>query len=418
MPTADAELIRNIFGTLLECRASEYDVRQVAIGHFIAVTQPAWFLYPVRSTLTPGGELSPDLDDAGSGAALRTALQGFRPDIFVGFGPGAELIASHGDYAGRKPRILACAGHDGLVGSMALERGLSRADRFVLNSHAEAKALLRLAPKSGAGRVYHLYPPADTQRFCSLTAEEKVLLRTELLPHWVAPDAFIAGWIGRNRWKHQIWVFYKALRYLRHGGYRVCSDCGRSSLSEWDPTCQCCVEREPWLRESRSDISPMACSHCASESVSAAEPIQNLIFSLHMPLDDPASEWPHWALEYQFGVKRGRDLHYTEGYGIARALRPEDMPNLYGLWDCVIGTDASGFGLPTWEAMACGIPVVHGVATGASEHVVAAESGVPVRCVLQPQRRSTAWRAIPEAASLVDAIRHLYFDKNLRESLR
>lgn len=131
--------------------------------------------------------------------------------------------------------------------------------------------------------------------------------------------------------------------------------------------------------------------------------------------DEP---WPARAMEQQFGLRRGQDLHYTEEYGLKSAFAPLDMASLYQSWDGLLYlSGGEGFGLPAWEAMCSALPVVYTNYSSHAEFLRLAGAGLPVGGVLQPEPRTCLWRMIADVPQAIEAIRRLYFDPTLRTTL-
>lgn len=134
--------------------------------------------------------------------------------------------------------------------------------------------------------------------------------------------------------------------------------------------------------------------------------------------EEPEDEWPARWLEGQFDLKRDRDIYYTEEYGLKSALAPSDIPALFNLWDCLLYlSGGEGFGLPAWEAICSGLPVVYTNYSSHAEFLGRADAGLPVGGILQPERRSCLWRMIADVPQAVQAVRKLYFDHALRTTL-
>jgi glycosyltransferase involved in cell wall biosynthesis len=220
--------------------------------------------------------------------------------------------------------------------------------------------------------------------------------------------------IRRNRWRKQVWLLYKVIHYLRRGKYLVCSNCGNVSLFDWDPLERCHLDQTQSVLESRPGYKYDVCAHCSSSSVETAEPLRDIFLWLHMSDDDPRGDWPLGWLEYEFGVERNQDVYYTEGCGIKAALSPQDMPTLYQLWDCLLYlSGGEGFGLPAWEAMCSGLPVVYSNHSSHAEFLARAEAGLPVDGVLQPENKTGYWRMIADVPQAIAAVRKLYFNREL-----
>jgi glycosyltransferase involved in cell wall biosynthesis len=82
-----------------------------------------------------------------------------------------------------------------------------------------------------------------------------------------------------------------------------------------------------------------------------------------------------------------------------------DVLKFYGLADLYVGPSLEdGFNLPILEAMACGLPVIASIYTGASENITDARNGMILRDPL-------------DDALLANLIRQLYEDSDLRQSI-
>lgn len=117
-------------------------------------------------------------------------------------------------------------------------------------------------------------------------------------------------------------------------------------------------------------------------------------------------------------MKRGRDIYYTEGMGEKAALAPADMPLLFQMWDVLLYlTGGEGFGLPAWEAMCAGLPVVYTDYSSHAEFLRHANGGLPVRGILQPEAKSCIWRMVADVGEALQAVRILYFDREIGKTL-
>ena len=123
-------------------------------------------------------------------------------------------------------------------------------------------------------------------------------------------------------------------------------------------------------------------------------------------------------MEYQFDLRPGRDIYYTEGCSGKAALSPEDMPVFYQIWDVLLYlSGGEGFGLPAWEAMCSGLPVVYTNYSSHAEFLGQAKAGLAVEGILQPEESSCIWRMIADVPQAIEAVRRLYFNRELRRSL-
>ncbi len=159
------------------------------------------------------------------------------------------------------------------------------------------------------------------------------------------------------------------------------------------------------------------CLHCGGAEVRQAEPLPDVFLWLHMP-EEPDQAWPVPELERQFGLQRGRDIHYTEGHGLKAALAPTDVPALYNVWDGLLYlTGGEGFGLPAWEAMCSALPVIYTNYSSHAEFLGRANGGLPVGGTLQPEQGSCVWRMIADVPQVIAAARKLYFNRDLGATL-
>ncbi len=230
-------------------------------------------------------------------------------------------------------------------------------------------------------------------------------------------NAFLLGWVGRNQWRKQPWLLYKVIHYLRAGACLVCGHCGKVSLFDWDPSRQVHLHEIPQVLESRPGCKSTACLHCGAPDVQKAEPLSDAYLWLHIA-EEPEQDWPAAWLEQQFGLKRGRDIHYTEGFELKAALAPTDMPALYNLWDGLLYlTGGEGFGMPAWEAMSSGIPVVYTNYSSHAEFLGRANGGLPVGGILQPERGACIWRMVADVLQVIEAVRKLSFNRELGAAL-
>ena len=116
-------------------------------------------------------------------------------------------------------------------------------------------------------RVWVMYSAADAERFTPVTEEEKREMRESLFPDWMTRDAFVLGWVGKNRWRKQVWVLYKVIHYSRTGKYLVCGRCGKVSLFDWDPLTRGHADETKRVLESRPNYKFDVCTHCCSAEV-------------------------------------------------------------------------------------------------------------------------------------------------------
>ena len=169
--------------------------------------------------------------------------------------------------------------------------------------------------------------------------------------------------------------------------------------------------------ESRQDWSGGVCGHCGSAEAGQAQPLLDVFLWCHMP-EEPQEAWPLRVIEEQFGLRRDRDLCYTPEHGHKSALAPQDMPMLYGIWDCLLFlSGGEGFGLPAWEGMCSALPVIYTNYSSHAELLNRAKGGVPVGGILQPEEKTCIWRMVADIPQTIEAVRKLYFNREIGHEL-
>ncbi len=418
LPTGMAETTRLIFETLLYKYPNQYELHQIGLFHCYAATVPKWPIFPTRTSKCGNGDIDFDQKDKYGQKTFPEIIDHLRPDIVFAFNDPDKVMHLCNPPEKRQHKLVLYINFDGYLSPSKCSLPLSHADLIFTNSHFAVEVCKLYISEIRSQKVNYMYSPADTKRFASISELEKAKLRQDLFPEWMAQSAFVLGWVGRNQWRKQVWLPYKVLHYLRNGKYLICQECGRISLIDWDPMRQCHLDQEKTVLESRPGYQYDFCIHCASPKVEAAKPMNDLFLWLHMPEDDPLGEWPLKWLEHQFDLRRGRDLYYTEGFGLKAALSPEDMPVLYQLWDALIYlSGGEGFGLPAWEAMCCGLPVVYTDYSSHAEFLNEANAGLPVDGILQPESQSCILRMIADVGQAIEAVRKFYFNRALGRTL-
>lgn len=417
LPSGLAETTRLIFSTLLDKYPEQYELHQVGLFHCYAVTQPRWPIYPTQAGKGPDGQLRFAPEDRYGQKTFFKIVAKVQPDIVFAFGEPQRVSYLCAPPNARRHRLIVYTNLDGLPLPPGYASALRHADQILTKSEFARNVLATALPDLPAGKLGYLYAPADTQRFAPISSQACAELRKDLLPDWMPPEAFLLGWVGRNQWRKQVWLLYKVIHYLRTGAYLVCQRCGKVSLFDWDPSRQVHLEQPGEVLESCPGYDYQVCAHCHAGEVRKAAPMTDAYLWLHMA-EEPEQDWnPQW-LEEQFGLLRGRDLHYTEGHALKAALAPMDMPALYNLWDCLLYlTGGEGFGLPAGEAMCSGLPVVYTNYSSHAEFLGRANGGLPVGGILQPERGTCIWRMVADVPQVIEAVRKLYFNRELGAAL-
>ncbi|PYJ82484.1 MAG: hypothetical protein DME22_18595 [Verrucomicrobia bacterium] len=418
LPTGIAETTRLIFGNLLDNHSDRYELHQIGLYHSLAVAEPKWPIYATKTVEGKDGETFLAPDDLHGQKTFQEIVSEVRPDIVFAFNDPQRLHHLCVDPNERPYKLILYLKTDGFPIPADAGRILNKADLILTMSDWSRSELLSCCPSIDPDKLDYLYSPADTSRFTPVSDVEKMDLRDALLPDWMPRNAFLLGWVGQNRWRKQVWILYKAIHYLRCGKYFVCSDCGGVSLFDWDPLEGCHLEQAKCVLESRPGYKYDACVHCGSGKIQSADPLGDIFLWLQMPHDDPLGDWPLHRLEHGFAVKRGEDVYYTEGCGLKAALAPTDMPTLYQLWDCLLYlSGGEGFGLPAWEAMCSALPVIYTTHSSHAEFLGMASAGLAVDGILQPEGKTGFWRMIADVPNAVEAVRKLYFDRELGRTL-
>jgi glycosyltransferase involved in cell wall biosynthesis len=414
LPTSNAEIIRLIFEPLLDRFGHSYEIFQVGLKHVLAVTEARW---PVHSTRLDASSGFAE-DDLHGEETVCKLIPEINPHLVVGVGEIKNLIhlCDLPDRFGIK--LLLYTKIDSPERLPEFKDKLRKAHSIVTMSAAAKDLLMSCIGDHSDCLLAHCYPPADLERFAPISEEERVQLRKEVCPVSMPEDAFIIGWIGLNRWRKQLWIPLKVIHYLKSGNYLVCDSCGRVSLFDWHPLTRTHSRSPEDVLESRPSFTFTECIHCGSRDVEKAHPLPNIFLWMHMPQGDTGEDWPFEYLAWEFGVVPNEDLLFTPGYTVRAALTPENLATLYLLWDCLLYLSGSeAFGLPTWEAMAVGLPVIYTNTQFHCEHLNAAAAGIGVGGILQPERRSGHLQMIADVPQALKALRDLYFSRTLRWTL-
>ena len=416
--TGKAEAVGLIFGNLTKRWADCYEISQIALLHTPGLTQSEWTIHRTRIEGQNGGKRQFAQADLNGQETFAEVVKVFRPDIVFAINEPGKLVFLCAPPGERPYQVILLLPFDGFPVSPRTGQLLNEADLILVPSDFSKQVITACLPDVDAARVATLYCPVDTDRFQPASREEKAELRQDLLPPWMPRDAFILGCTGRNTWAKQIWTLYKTVSCLRKGNYAVCSACGKSSLIDQNVPDSGRVQIGDPGACSRPEVGSESCPHCGFPNIAPAKPLNDVFLWLHTPLDDAHSAWPVQLLENQFDVRPGRDVHYTEGYGVRSPLAPENMPYLYQLWDCLLYlSGGEGLALSAWEAMSCGIPVVYTNYSAQGEIVGRANGGLPVGGTLQPEPKCGAFRMVADVSQAIDAVRKLYFDPDLRQKL-
>jgi glycosyltransferase involved in cell wall biosynthesis len=415
LPSGMAEMIRLIFETLLGEYPDTYELQQIGLVHTFAVSVPRWPIHPTRTVRLNNGDLDLDQTDAHGEKTLAEIVEQFQPDVVFAYNDPQSLAFLCAAPRSRSYKLILYTNLDGYPFPEA-DANVFRPADLVLTCSEFARRVLVSASPALKKKTRFMYSPADVERFKPIADEEKVSLRQDILPGWMPEDAFVLGWIGRNQWRKQIWLPFAVLHYLRTGKYLLCQSCDRITLIDWHPAFRKHNDELNDVTFERRGLT--ACHHCRSTDLSQAAPLTNIFLWFHSIDKHGQGDWPLKELEIQFDIRRERDIYYTEGMGEMAALAPADMPILFQLWDALLYlSGGEGFGLPAWEAMCAGLPVVYSDYSSHAEFLRQANGGLPVGGILQPEAKTCIWRMIADVPEAIAAVRKLYYDRKLCRQL-
>jgi glycosyltransferase involved in cell wall biosynthesis len=407
-----AEITRLIFDSLLEKYPGRYDLHQLGLIHFHAVTPANWPIYPTQSITLPDGRGVLSKDDMHGQKTIYDLLKQLEPDILFAYNDPQNLVHLCAEAIKRKHKLVLYVNVDGFPFPPQYECFFN-ADRIVMATGFSRKVFLSSCHSESTEKLAVIYSPADTTRFAPVLEKDRLELREDLFPNWISPKAFVLGWVGMNQWRKQVWLLYHAIHLLRTGKYVVCRNCQRSSLIDSRHSAEYPMSGMP-RGVTGSVTSVTSCPYCASNQLDIAEALDNVFLWLHMAHDSVPTDWPLDVLENLYDVHPGRDIHYTEGLTAKSHLAPSDMATLYQLWDGLLySSGGEGFGVPAWEAMCTGIPVIYTNYSSHAEFLGNASAGIGVGGVLQPEPSSCILRLVADVSQLLDAVRALYFNREL-----
>ena len=411
-PTGMAEVIRLIFGTLLDRFAGRYELHQVALFHSHSVTAPRWPVYSTKGATIKDGIPLFQINDAYGEITFREVVSKLQPDIVFAHNDPQRVLHLCSNAAERAYKLVLYVNFDGFPYAANHGPILNQAEAVITMSEFSSRVALACLPDIDPIKVSQMYSPADTERFRPLPEFEKRALRARLFPKWLPTDAFVLGWVGRNQWRKQVWLNYEIIHHLRTGDYFACRSCGRVTLLA---TAQAESRIIPAGLETEIQTASQMnrCTFCGEPTLEMARPMSDVFLWLHMPDERTRQDWPRSCLEEQFGVSPGTDIHYTDEGRELPFRNPSEMAALYQMWDCLLYlSGGEGFGLPAWEAMCCALPVVYTNYSSHAEFLSISRAGLPVGGTLQPEPNTCIMRLIADVPGAIEALRKMYFDRN------
>jgi glycosyltransferase involved in cell wall biosynthesis len=409
-----AETTRLIFNTLLQKYPKHYEIHQIGLKHVYAVTTANWQIHATKTIKSSDGRIGLDKQDVAGQKTIRILLPTLEPDIVFAFNDPQHLDHLCIDATQRKHKLILYVNFDGFPVPPLFDY-LFKADCVVTSTDFSRRAFLASHRHNEAEKVKFMYSPADIARFAPISDFERTELRRDLFPSWMPPTAFVLGWVGLNQWRKQVWVLYQVIHLLRTGRYHLCPDCGWTRLIDSQASTEFPMSGVPTGFDTCISNS---CPRCGSCGVQQAEPIRDIFLWLHMPKDSRQNIWPVDLLQKLYDIQPGRDIHYTDSCCAGGHLAPADMPILYHLWDGLLYlSGGEGFGLPAWEAMCSGIPIIYTNYSSHAEFVRLPGAGLPVGGRLQPEPGTCILRLLADVAEALEAVRNLYFHREIGTAL-
>jgi glycosyltransferase involved in cell wall biosynthesis len=405
LPTSVAEITRLIFGHLIANHPEEFNLLQVGLFHSHAVTKPFW---PIQATEAVRKQFV--VDDLFGQRTLHRFIGSFKPDILFAVGNPLHLVRSGLGETDPDCKLILYLKVDDFPLGPEVGSLLKRADVILTTSVFSSDVIRSQFTNFKVGCIY---PPASVQCFTPAPIAERPDLRTAIFPNWMPHDAFVLGWVGKPKWRKQIWSLYETIHWLRSGNYLICENCGDIKLLDPDGVAGSRTKATRAGPDCRS-----TCPSCRARSAGKAEPMRDIFLWLHTPENDREADFSVRRLENEYRVQKNADIFYTNGLSTTAGLRPEDMPSLYQAWDALLYlTGSEGLGLPAWEAMCSALPVIYTNFSSHAEYLHRANAGFPVGGILQPEAKSGFFRFIPDVTSAIHAVRRLYYDRTLAMAL-
>ena len=416
--TGLAETTRLVFRKLLEKYPGKYEIEQIGWFHFGNHPNQENVPWKVHPTSAKDGKL--DMSDKYGQRSFESVRGGFKPDIV--YTNGDIWCFEHVLNSPTRNTFRMAAYHtiDGepyygrnLKKGKSSEWGekLSKADRLVVLTETGKDVLQNSCPELKKKHIDVVYHPSDIDRFTPLSLEEVSEARKKLYAPGIPTDAFIMGWIGRNQYRKQNYKLWETMHHIVHGDYIECLDCKRITRYEIDRSTGK-PRAKGKIRLYDPDYSYDHCWHCLSENVQPGTPLDDVYLWTHMNKTDPG--WAIGDLSEQWEVvnKIISPENITQAFG----LKPEELASLIATWDCMLSlSGGEGFGIPPYEALACGVPVIY---SNYSAHAdFCQHGGLPVRVDLIPEINFSINRAYADVNHAIEQVLVAYRDRDALKAL-
>jgi glycosyltransferase involved in cell wall biosynthesis len=408
--TGLAETTRLIFNRLLSKFPGKYTIEQIGWYHYPTPNEnPPW---PIHATKSENGKYT-NGDKYGQ-ESFEGVLEKVQPDIVYVNGDiwcFEHLLKSPNRNRFRLASYYTIDGQpywgNDIKPGKSSHWGslLAKTDKLVVLTEFGEETLKNSCPELKNTELEVIYHPIDLPRFHVLDKEEKLEKRKEMWAPDLDKDAFVMGWIGRNQFRKMNYKMWEVLHYLIYGDYIKCNDCGRITRKEWD---HCAMKSRDVgrLRLYDPDYDYTDCWYCKSESVVEGTPHDDIYLWAHMNKQDPG--WNPNVNAAMWDVTR--KIVFTNGINMVKGLSSEHLAGLISTWDCMLYlSGGEGFGIPAYEAMACGVPSVY---TNYSSHAdFCQHGGYPVRCEFIPELAFNIQRSQADVNHAIEQCLHAYYDR-------
>ena len=196
LPTGLAETTRLIFGNLLAKYAGNYDLHQIGLSHFYAVTTAPWPVHQTMMRENSEGKLEFLPEDNHGQKSFFKLLPELQPDIVFAFGDPQNVLHFCLPPNERSYKLILYVNFDGLPMPPGFGPSLNRADLIFTKSEFSRDVIAPWMSPASRAKLGYMYSPADLERFAPASAMDKAEMRRDLFPAWMPQDAFVLGWIG------------------------------------------------------------------------------------------------------------------------------------------------------------------------------------------------------------------------------
>lgn len=410
-----AETCRLVFTDLLNRYKDQYEVHQLGWFHVTPTEQVSWPIYQTNIINGPNGPTLDNEDRYGQRSA-ESIIQKVKPDIVWTNGDlwcFDHLLNSPNRNTFRLVSYYTIDGSPYTGGFLnpghSSEWGskLVKTDRLVTLTEFGKRVLNTGCPELKEKKIDVIYHPVDVTRFRQLDTAGKHAERKRLYANSVPSDAFIIGWIGRNQFRKQNHKMWEVLHYLRFGAYIECRACLRVTIKEFD---WCTQKHTSGIHRYEHGYDYSECWYCKSKDIVPGKPLDDVYLWQHMSKSDVGYNFnlhsKIWGIENRVIVS-GSD-------NPSKGLPPKMLSELMSTWDCLLYlTGGEGFGVPAFECLASGVPVVY---ADYSSHVdFCKHGGLPVRVgEFVPEFVFGINRSVCDTG---DAVRQLLWGYRNREAL-